>query len=393
MALVAWGCGEAAGGPRALRRDSAGVQIIENRPASVAAACSVSAQPDLDIGAAEGDSAYQFYRTFDGTVLPDGRLAVVNQGSDQIRIYDSTGRFQSAFGREGGGPGEFRRVFQLIPGGGDTLIVVDYRPWRYQFFLTDGSFIRSVEPQPMYVNTPASFSRLADGTYIHAEEVHGLEGPGFQPVNVHVVRHAVDGTLLDSLGVYPGGRQGWLSQELRLRGSPLFEAGTRITASSDRIFAGYAVRSEVEVRSAEWRLLSLIRWRDEDRKISSDEIEAYRKKQLATATSPEMMRFVEPLIAESRPVADEFPAFGSIVVARSGELWIRQYRRPTHTGAYRWWVFDSDGEFLCHGTTPEVFGDFGLWEIGEDYVLGMARDEMEVEHVRKYALWKPDRTR
>ena len=50
----------------------------------------------------------------DGTTLSDGRIAIVNQGSDEIRIYDANGRFVNTFGRKGGGPGEFRNVFPSI---------------------------------------------------------------------------------------------------------------------------------------------------------------------------------------------------------------------------------------------------------------------------------------
>jgi hypothetical protein len=45
----------------------------------------------------------------------------------------------------------------------------------------------------------------------------------------------------------------------------------------------------------------------------------------------------------------------------------------------RWEVFGADGEWLGAVFTPERFA---VMEIGADYVLGVFRDEMDVEHMQ-----------
>ena len=51
----------------------------------------------------------------------------------------------------------------------------------------------------------------------------------------------------------------------------------------------------------------------------------------------------------------------------------------------RWSVFDAEGVWLTTVTMP---ANFRVFEIGEDYLLGLSRDDQEVEQVRVYALRK-----
>jgi hypothetical protein len=52
----------------------------------------------------------------------------------------------------------------------------------------------------------------------------------------------------------------------------------------------------------------------------------------------------------------------------------------------RWTVFDPEGRMLGTVATP---ARFRVFSIGTDYVLGVWRDDMDVEHVRLFTLEKP----
>jgi len=58
---------------------------------------------------------------------------------------------------------------------------------------------------------------------------------------------------------------------------------------------------------------------------------------------------------------------------------------PYGLGALPNWldVFDRDGQWLGRLRPPE---DFVPFEVGEDYILGVATDELGVEYVRMYGL-------
>jgi hypothetical protein len=50
-----------------------------------------------------------------------------------------------------------------------------------------------------------------------------------------------------------------------------------------------------------------------------------------------------------------------------------------------WDVFDTTGAWL--GTVPVPSG-FGPWDIGDDWILGVEQDELDVEYVVVYPLIK-----
>lgn len=73
-------------------RDSAGVQIVENsRPRDGRSlAWTVASTPSLEIGS--GTPEQQLHRVRDAIRLDDGRVVVLNAGSE-LRLYDPEGGF------------------------------------------------------------------------------------------------------------------------------------------------------------------------------------------------------------------------------------------------------------------------------------------------------------
>jgi hypothetical protein len=69
-----------------------------------------------------------------------------------------------------------------------------------------------------------------------------------------------------------------------------------------------------------------------------------------------------------------------------GNVWLAEPRLlGTEPGS--WIVFDAEGRQL--GTVAMPAG-FDPYEIGPDYVLGLWKDELDVEHIRLYSLHKRD---
>jgi hypothetical protein len=80
----------------------------------------------------------------------------------------------------------------------------------------------------------------------------------------------------------------------------------------------------------------------------------------------------------------------------TGDLWVQERElahqlpaaggfQPIVNAASRWSVFDPDGSWLTTVTMP---ASFRVFEIGDDYLLGLARDAIGVEQVRVYHLSK-----
>ena len=82
---------------------------------------------------------------------------------------------------------------------------------------------------------------------------------------------------------------------------------------------------------------------------------------------------------------EHLPAYSAFVADAEGLLWIQDHPRP---GAVEvtWRVFEANGVYVASVITPN---SLRVFEIGGDYVLGLWRDEDEVEYVRLYGLVKP----
>lgn len=112
------------GGAEPLRRDSAGVEIVEDlgpdRPLEW------RVERLFALGGAETGPA-SFYELSSGSVAAggSGRLYVLDSGNYRVAVFDSAGAHIRSMGRQGGGPGELERPWELSVGPGDTAWVYD----------------------------------------------------------------------------------------------------------------------------------------------------------------------------------------------------------------------------------------------------------------------------
>jgi hypothetical protein len=96
LAALAAGCASGDRAGTVSFRDSAGVTIAENAPAAAQAAAlwTIEEPALLTIGVLEGDSAYQFYHVGGAALLTDGRIAILDAGSRELRFFASDGRHE-----------------------------------------------------------------------------------------------------------------------------------------------------------------------------------------------------------------------------------------------------------------------------------------------------------
>lgn len=371
-------------------RDSAGIKVVDNDVERATAACSIDSTPAVRIGTSEGDEDYQLHRVFGARRLSDGRIVVVNQGSQQLRFYDSTGKYLTASGREGQGPGEFTNAFYLWVLPGDTTWVGDYRPFQFLVFSPDGSWKRTVRPAPAYTNPPAIMDVLDDGrSILAARGIENRQPKGFAAQTLTPVIHAADGALIDTIGTYPNGRLGQTVEgPMNVWLQPHFESYTRVASAGSRVVIGHGSMPSLSVyrMSDSLELDRIVRWTTVDRAVTPAAIEAEltRIREENKDTDPDMYkRLVEPMIHKDRPAADVFPAFSGITVGRDGRIWVREYPAPGRATRRNYLGFDRDGRFVCRLETP-AFDN--VYEFGKDYLIALERDSLGVERVVKFPL-------
>ena len=398
-------CGDAADGSgtasRASVRDSAGVEIVENSiPGDAGAAIVTADTPSLVIGAVEGDESQQLHRVHDALRLPDERIAVLNAGSHEVRIYGADGSLDVAFGRQGDGPSEFAGFpyqLELLPP--DTLVIWDIRTWETSWFLADGTFLRK-EPGRTEYEAHVPEGRRAEGGYavpgkglllrIHDFGAQRPEGEVYVP-SMELTFFAGEGELRN-LGDFGGSEQVASHAPGRPTSAMIPFATSGITAFGGRparVWAGRNDRYELRQFTGDGRLERIVRADRTARAVTSEQVDRWiagmRDAMIDGGAPPDIIEWqVEAL--EGAPAREFMPVFDGVHVTVDGGAWVR---RSAGADAWvrgrpvRYDVFGPDGRWrgLAEMTRP-----VSPIEIGDDYLLGVRRNDLSVEFVELYEL-------
>lgn len=368
---------------RSVRSDSAGVEIVHSRePEWVEPAGWVlSPEPTLDIGSDDGDPSHELFGVTGAIRLSNGLTMVANGRAGEIRLFDSVGAHIRTVGGLGEGPGEFRRINGLWPFRGDSVLAWDGPLARWTVLDTAGAFSRVFSPSLRGPN-PTALPPLDDGTVV----VAGLRldpVPGeARAMYEEFLHYDAEGRFIDSLGQYRS-FTGIVVEEGSLM-SPIFDARLVRTAGTDGFWIGPASEYEIQRHDGNGRLVSRIRWDGPDRRVGAGDADTYKRGVLERFGDENARRSFAALL-ELLPVMDVFPAYQYAVHDRTGDIWLREYQRPgaDPSNGAQWTVIAADGDWRGMITLP---GDLVPLDIGGDYVLGVGRDDLDVEHVRLYEL-------
>lgn len=385
-ALGLAGCGDAGGRREGVAvRDSAGVRVVQSAaPAwGEGEGWRLSPEPVLRVGVAEGDAAYQFGAVAGAVRLADGGIAVADRQSGDVRWYDARGRHVRTVGRKGGGPGEFTRIgwLQAV---GDSLVVGDGGASRVTVLGPDGAVLRTTamaddasgrRPRPVAPLPGGAVLASLGAPFAPARAASGARD------SVAYLRQAGDGAAPVALGRFPGPER-----VVRVAGNSVsvmdvpFGRRDHVAVRGDGFYYGSADRAEVGRYDARGRLVGLVRWGGAPRPVTPADVAGYHERTLAgadPAARPGMQRMLADL-----PFPQAMPAYSGILVDRAGALWVQEYA-PSEEDPVRWTVFDADGRQLGTLAMPPRFR---LTDAGPDYVLGVGRDDMDVEQVQLFRL-------
>ena len=377
--------GDAGRGSDTTVRDSAGIRIVEHADGARERlpGWTLSTEPRLDIGIMDGPEEYQLFRVWGARVLRNGDIVVLNSGTAELRIYDATGTFLRALGGSGEGPGEFAVPWGMWELPGDTLMVWDFTLRRVSLF-TQGHFVRGSRPDREVLNVQP-LGALADGHLLLKQQVITIPDVGFQMSEQNVFAFTMDGAFVDTLGTYQGQLWGKLGASGRI-GGPLFDPQTQLAAGDSAYWVGTARDHELTRYDATGAPRLVVRWVGDRATVPRAAVSQSNECGLA-ADDNENQRRRTRLIQEARPPAEYLPVYDSLVVDRTSALWVRLFGF-TWTADAEWIVFGADGIAVGRLTAPRGFQFF---DIGEDYVLGLEKDELDVEHVRMYDIIRPER--
>ena len=423
VAIVLTGCAES--GPDVepaaptsfVVRDSAGVRIVENRDSlwTEASAWRIEAAPVLVIGTSSGDRpGTDFGRIGPVVRFGDGRIAVTELQSMEIRVFDAAGAFLGAWGGRGAGPGELQYVNRLAVRAGDSLVARNDRSSRHEVYGPEGGFGRTVRAPPIQWlrGDATAVAWFDDGSFLFGPANatpdarlpagrHLLEGEWhlFDPAGEHVAMLA---RLSERwVEAYAGNTATFAiayGARAHVAGSPngvwygfpaTFELRRIGRTGVDRI-----VRRAWSPESATPQLEDAYRaWFQEPGRVA--DIDPAMLPEVVMVLRAQQGRTGSPADAPLT-FADTLPAFVEVLATRDGSVWARLPARlrdlvddPAHLSTDDWTVFDPDGRWLGTVTTPP---QLQVREIGADYVLGVWRDSLDVPYVHMHRLIKPEAT-
>lgn len=391
--LFCAGCaGERPVGPTFTLRDSAGVSIAENGGELPAGSqeWSISAEPTLQIGAREGDESYLLFRVWGAVRLSDGRIAVANNRSPDLRIYGPGGTHLRTYGTRGEGPGEFDSPVLMGSLPGDTLVVVDRLLRRIYLFHPDAGFVRGSQADPAFPGYLLTAGMFSDGSALVWNSEWEVEMPnGLYRFPYHYRSLAPDGSLGTDFGDLPGNETVYSTRAVEggttalSTGRP-FGKGPAVAVAGDRFFYSSQDRYEIQVRDGEGTLIRLIRREREPQPVTEAHVSEIMEEMADEAGDTEQAREFRRMFRQA-PIPGLHPALGSIYADALGYLWVEEYRLPGDT-VRNTTIFDPEGRMVGSLVLP---GGLRVEEIGPDYVLGRYADDLGVEYLRLYRLTRP----
>lgn len=366
-------------------QDSAGISIttVSGLAGAELPAWPLSDEPLVTIGGDADEEAHQLHQLSGATRLADGRIAVANGGSHEIRFFAADGRHLATTGGKGGGPGEFEMLGWIGRFAGDSLLAYDWTTRRLTAYGPAGDPAGSTTLAfQAGLRSPEAVGALDDGQVVARPGFDRQFGQGERRDTLPVLLYRRDGGQADTLGVWPGTERFFLrTPQMAAHRGVGFGRDVFVAAGGSRIVVGASDQHQVTLHDATGAVERIVRVAGEAEPVPATAVEEWRN------TIRESFERLPPplstgLDASAVPARTTYPAFAGLAVDPAGGYWVRDYPRA-YTDPARWTVFAADGTPLARVTLPD---GAELLEVGADHVLTRSRDAQDVERIEFHAL-------
>jgi hypothetical protein len=379
-----------AGASTVSEHDSAGIRIVENHAdtAALRAGWAIGPAPTLTIGGPDAPEALQLYQVAGARRLADGRIAVLNGGSAQLRIHGADGALLAVHGRKGEGPGEFTQphLAGLI---GDSLIVFDAGLRRATIMRPDSGYVRSYDVGTEGGGFPIARGVMNDGGLAIGGGMYFSSDQGFPNglvrANSRYLIMKPDGTLRGDLGELPAAEM-WAQRTGNSFSASAVPFGrvTGYTPAGDRVWTGTGDGWELRAWTGEGELERIVRFDRAQIPLTTALKNAAAEEQVADAANENEARATRVRLA-SIPTPSHVPPYELFLADAAGNAWIGEYLLPGET-TRTWTIIDPAGRAIGRLTTPPRTLPL---DIGSDWLLALTRDDLDLERVTLWTLQRP----
>jgi hypothetical protein len=358
-------------------RDSSGVRIVEyeGQPAPTH---SITLTELFRHGDREGD--YLFSVPFSGGLQPDGSVVVGDARNSEVVVIGSDGTLLSILATEGQGPGEVRPGMAIRVLGQDVVLVRD--PLNRRVTVFENGVPRSVRDEGVRIDLRGVDAQ--ERVLLASDQVLP-DATGTPWIQGSLIRFDVRSATYDTVGTFDWlKRGGWNDSPYWADGRAAVSGGTFVHGRTDQ--------PELVWRNADGAVRQITRWRP-TRVYPSEAnweelLEAVRSELLMARRGPEWVEENLQLIT-GRYVVDRdqpLPLYRVLRGDRDGGLWLGAYTPgldPRFVLPARYDLVDPEGIWL--GTLESPPG-FKVLDVSGDRVLGVVRDDFDVETIAVYEL-------
>ena len=348
----------------------------------------LSAEPVVAIGGADEREGYLLHQVVGATRLADGRIVIANRSTLQLRYYDPEGRHLFDAGGEGEGPGEFQTLGDLTRLPGDSVLALSW-PLQLVRFGPEGRYAASspYEPSPCQICMCHDGFLIPDGSLLM---VYSLYAGVFQsqrcPIPSDLRPLAVVGRfdqatgVFDSIAELPGAELSYPAQDRMFA----YPRSLVHAVAHDRVYLGDTGSDIILEMSFRGDTIATLPVPFDPARVPTD-----ARQQPGERES--RWTYIYP---------DHYPRYARLVAAPGERVWVMAYppatdpvdhwelEKPTEfrrfeEGGALWRVVGRDGTIVAELRTPE---GFFLLEVGDDYILGIHKDELGRDSVQVYRL-------
>lgn len=325
------------------------------------------------------------YRAISAVQLGSGLIAVVNQGSNDLGLYERGGRLVRTIGSEGDGPGEFQRIGQVAAWQPDTLVVFDRSHQRLTVLGEDGTVHWTSTYQMTSTRRLGGIVRLSGGRWISwTDETVLPVGPGemrrdsmtFQVANVDRVV-----TLGETVAVTPGLISAALVIQGRVGVRDAAFSPTTVSTAIGRCLAIMATDDPtIRLLNSSGDRVGEIALPSRERTASATDLETWIDGLMTSASQgpEELLPAIRRALSDA-PRPTTLPHFNSMFAADDGTIWVQRWAPPLGEG-HEWWVVDPSLETIQRVTTKDPARGLGTTAGGD--LIATVSDQRGVESLR-----------